>query len=176
MSNLLKYAILSIAITISSLHATAQNLESNIKVQALEMVRALLKSDFETFAKYIHPKALAMAGGKEKLIQRMDTANIMAKQFGAEISKILVGNPGKIISYKETLQATLPQTTEMKSGFGNITLETTLIAISTNGGKNWYFIDTSLYHTDDLRKSLPELSPELVIPPLKKPVFIPNNH
>lgn len=121
----------------------------------------------------MHPKVIEMAGGKAKLIERMDTVNAVASQFGAEIKKILIGNPGSIVKYKKELQSTLPQFTEMKTGFGNLTLETTLIAISRDGGKHWYFIDTSIYNMNDVKKALPDLSPGLVIPPSKPPKFTP---
>ncbi|MEO5999496.1 MAG: hypothetical protein ABIN89_22060, partial [Chitinophagaceae bacterium] len=107
------------------------------------------------------------------MLQRMDTINAIASQVGAVIKKIVIGNPGVIIKYKNQLQVTLPQISEMSSGFGNISLETTLIAISTDAGKNWYFIDTSMYNLNDIKKAMPDLSPELVIPRGKAPKFTP---
>lgn len=138
------------------------------------MVKALLRKDFPAFVKYMHPKIIELAGGKEKLISRMDTMNITAAQFGAEIKKILIGNPSDIIHYKNELQATVPQTTEMASGFGNVTFETTLLAISQDEGRHWYFVDTSVYNAKDVKKAMPDLSPNLVIPPAKPPKIIPN--
>jgi len=134
------------------------------------MVRSFVKKDFTTFAKYLHPSVIKIAGGKDKIIQRMYTANKVAKQFGAEIRHILIGNPSKVVIYNKELQSTLPETTEMKTGFGNFRIETTLIAISTDNGKHWYFIDTSLFNLNELKESLPNISPELVIPPVKPPV------
>jgi hypothetical protein len=152
----------------------AQNHATVIKTQAMDMAKALLKKDYVTFSKYMHPKVTAYAGGKTKLIQQMDTANAVAAKFGAEIKRVLIGNPGTIVTYNKELQAVLPQTTEMKTGFGNLSLETTLVAISEDGGKNWYFVDTSIFNIKDLKKSLPNLSPELIIPPAKSPKFTPN--
>jgi hypothetical protein len=151
----------------------AQNQAAIIKTQAMDMAGTLVKKDFPSFIKYMHPDIIKLAGGKEKALQRMDTVNAMAAQFGATIKRILIGNPGKVINYKNQLQVTLPQTSELASGFGNVTLETTLIAISTNGGKNWYFIDTSVYNMKDVKKAMPDLSPELAIPPPKPPKFTP---
>lgn len=142
----------------------------------MDMAKALLKKDFQAFTKYMHPKVIEMAGGKDKAIQRMDTINNIATQFGAEITKILIGTPGTVINYKKEMQVTLPQTTEMKTGFGSLSLETTLIGISKDGGKNWLFIDTSVYNVKDLQKNMPELSPALVIPPAKPPKFTPNQN
>lgn len=151
----------------------AQNQNTIIKIQAMDMANALLKKDFPAFIKYMHPNIIKLAGGKDKALQRMDTINAMAAQFGATIKRIVIGNPDKIINYKNQLQVTLPETSEMTSGFGNVTFETTLIAISMNAGKNWYFIDTSIYNMKDVKKAMPDLSPELVIPSPKPPKFTP---
>lgn len=160
--------------SICSLVSISQNQTSIIKGQAMDMAKALLRKDFPAFTKYMHPKVIEMAGGKEKAIHRMDTINNIATQFGAEVTKILIGTPGTIVNFKNEMQVTLPQTTEMKTGFGNLSVETTLIAISKDGGKNWLFIDTSVYNVKDLQKNMPELSPDLVIPPAKPPKFTPN--
>lgn len=161
-----------IAITIT---ANCQSSPATIKAQGMEMAKALVKKDFTTFAKYMHPKVIEYAGGSAKLLQQMDTMNVMAAKFGAEIKKITIGNPGKIISYKKELQTTVPQVTEMSSAFGSMTLETTLVAISDDQGKTWKFIDTLVTNAKELKKAMPDLSPELVIPAMKPPKIVPNN-
>ena len=152
----------------------AQTQSVVIKTQAMEMARALLKKDYSTFARYIHPDILKKAGGQEKLVEKMDTINAKSKEFGAEIKKVVIGNPGPVINYKNELQCVVPQSTEMQTVFGKLELETSLIAISSDGGKNWTFIDTSIYNIKDVKASLPHLSPDLVIPPAKQPKFTPN--
>ncbi len=171
-----KIYLLFFSLGLFAVVSSGQNQNSIIKIQAMDMARALLKKDFPAFTKFMHPQVVAMAGGEDKMLQRMDTVNSIARQFGAEIKKILIGNPGNIVRYKKDLQVTLPQTTEMKTGFGNLTLETTLIGISKDGGKNWYFIDTSVYNVQDVKKAMPDLSPNLVIPPAKPPKFVPDQN
>jgi hypothetical protein len=100
--------------------------------------------------------------------------NKFMKQFGAEIKKVTIGNPAKIISYKKQLQTTVPQTTEASFMASTVTFHSTLIAISEDGGRHWYFVDNSIYRGDKLKSSLPDLSPDLVIPPMQMPVFTPN--
>ncbi|MBS1655695.1 MAG: hypothetical protein JSU05_12665 [Bacteroidetes bacterium] len=104
---------------------------------------------------------------------KMDSASEAMKQFGASIKKILIGNPGEIISYKKQLQSVVPQTTTVHTLLGDVTAETSLIAISSDDGKNWQFVDTNIYKADKLKNVLPDLSPQLVIPPQKKPQFTP---
>ena len=170
---MVKFFLLIFSLGIFSFHALSQNQNSVIKIQAMEMVKALLKKDFAAFTRYMHPKVVELAGGSNKLIERMDTMNAVAMQYGAEIKKVLIGNPGNIVRYKKEMQVTIPQITEMKTGFGNLVLESTLIAISVNNGRNWYFIDTSVYNAEAVKKALPNLSPDLVIPPSKPPKFTP---
>lgn len=169
----IKFTLLIAFMTLSAAVANAQNqnLSTTIKIQAMDMARAVLNKDIDKLASYLPPKLVADAGGKEKMMAGRDTLNKIMKQFGTEIKKVTIGDPGKIIAYKNQLQATLPQTTAIKFMASTITIESTLIAISEDKGQHWYFVDTSIYREDKLKKSLPDLSPELVIPPMKKPVI-----
>jgi len=152
--------------------ATAQNYPSAIKMQAMEMAKAVLAKDVDKLIKYMHPKVVESVGGKEKILQARDTANKYMQQFGAEIKKVTIGNPGAIVNYKNSWQTTLPQTTEVKVMAGSVILESTLIAISEDKGANWYFIDTAVYRVDKVKSYLPNISPELVIPPIKPPKIV----
>jgi hypothetical protein len=87
----------------------------------------------------------------------------------------LIGEPGEIIAYKDQLQCVVPQYTDMQTPMGRLSLSSSLIAISTDKGKNWYFVDTNMYKTDKLTAVLPDLSPKLVIPPQQQPVLTPKN-
>ena len=136
------------------------------------MAKAMLRKDFDGFIKHIHPKLIELGGGKEKMRPYMDTLSTKMKGFGAEIKRITIGHPYKVIEYKNELQSTLPQTTEVSVLSGSVLIETTLIAISQDGGKNWYFVDTMMYKEKDLKTSLPDLSPDLVIPPQKPPKIV----
>jgi hypothetical protein len=166
-----KYVLLLVN-TLLCICVYSQPPETVIKIQAMDMAKAVLAKDVDKIVFYMPPKLVAQAGGKEKMMVARDTVNKYMKQFGAEIKKVLIGNPGRIINYKKQLQATLPQTTEVKFMNSTVTLESTLIAISDDGGQHWYFVDTSIYRGDKLKSSLPDLSPELVIPPMKPPKIV----
>jgi hypothetical protein len=85
------------------------------------------------------------------------------------VDRITYGNPGKIVKYKKELQTTLPQTVSVTSPFADAELTSTLVAISRDGGKNWYFYDPNMGKADELKDKMPKLSPEVVIPPTQKP-------
>jgi hypothetical protein len=158
---------------IISLPAKAQNLSTTIKVQAMDMGSALMKNDFETFVKYMHPNIVAYAGGKEKMKTKMDSVYSTMKLFGVSFKRYSIGSPGEIVSYKDQLQAVLPEITTIKTPLGELTAETSMIVISPDNGKNWWFIDTNVYKADKLKNILPDISPQLVIPPQKQPKLVP---
>jgi hypothetical protein len=163
------------ALVMAATTGNAQPMASVIKGQAMEMGKALAAGDVETFSRFMHPSVIKMAGGKEKVREMADTMNKVFKQFGGSVTRILIGNPAKVISYQNTLQTTLPQTTSIETSFADIEVESTLVAISNNKGKDWYFIDTSIYQESKIRKELPDISPDLVIPPPAKPKMTPKN-
>ncbi|MBC7902288.1 MAG: hypothetical protein H7Y27_02660 [Gemmatimonadaceae bacterium] len=168
LGKLLMLCMMALSVTV----AQGQGLATVIKEQAADMARALLKKDVEKAVKYIPPKLVESAGGMPKLMAARDTANKYMAQFGAEIKKITIGNPGKIYTYKNELQSLVPQTTELKVMNMSITLESSLIAISQDKGANWYFVDTTIFRGEQLKKSLPDISPEIVIPKMKPPVIV----
>ncbi len=168
------FSFVFISILLLCLHGSAQNLSTTIKVQAMDMAKAFMQNDFSTFSKYMHPNIISFAGGKEKMKTKMDSAYATMKLFGVSFKRYWIGTPGEIVNYKNQLQAVLPESTVMKTPLGELTAETSVIAISTDKGNNWYFIDTNVYKADKLKSILPDISPELVIPPQKKPKLVPN--
>jgi hypothetical protein len=171
MKNIFRKISFALAICFLTFHVYSQNMKTTIKIQAMDMAGALVKNNFNAFSKYMHPKVIEIAGGKQKLKNNMDSADAMMKQFGMEFKKIIIGHPGDIINYKGQLQCVVPQSTNMKSPLGELYLETSLIAISMDNGQHWYFIDTNVYKLDKLKTALPDLSPKLLIPPQKEPKF-----
>jgi len=151
----------------------AQNLSTAIKVPAMHMGSALMKNDFTTFIKYMHPNIIAYAGGKEKMKAKMDSAYAAAKLFGVSFKRYSIGSPGEIVKYKDQLQAVLPEITTIKTPLGDLTADTSMIVISHDDRKNWWFIVTNVYRVDKLKSILPDISPDLVIPPQKQPKLVP---
>jgi hypothetical protein len=173
MMKTLKCIVFSICVFILPQCTEAQNLATTIKIQGMDMGTSFMKNDFNRFVKYMHPNIIAFAGGKENMKIKMDSAYLMMKEFGVTFKKYWIGNPGKIIKYKNQLQTVLPQSTTLKTPLGELTAETYWIVISDDKGKNWWFIDTNAYRADKLKNIIPDLSPQLVIPPRKKPKLVP---
>jgi hypothetical protein len=150
-----------------------ERLESVVKQQALEMGKAMVNGDSRKFARYMLPEVLEAAGGEDKVAATIDSMFAMFKTFGGNVSKITYGNPGRIVKYKNELQTTIPQTTAVTSSIADVEFSGTLVAVSRDKGKNWYFYDTSMGRSEKLKDKLPNLSPEIVIPPMTQPKFTP---
>jgi hypothetical protein len=166
--------LFTVALFFAFVSAYGQNHATTIKVQAMDMGSAFMKNDFNNFVKYMHPNIIDFAGGKEKMKQGMDSVSMAMKTFGVSFKRYWIGSPGQIINYNNQLQAVLPISTTMKTLLGDLVAETSMIVISNDNGKNWWFIDTNVYKADKIKNVLPGLSPQLVIPPQKKPQLIPN--
>ena len=149
--------------------AEAQPLGTVIKSQAIEMGRALVKGDLVTVKQYMHPKMISEAGGEQRATFLADSAMQLFKAMGGQVKQILYGNPAPVIQYKNELQTTLPQTISLVTPFADVEFHSTLVAISTDEGKHWMFIDTTVYREKDIREKLPDLSPALSIPPPQQP-------
>jgi hypothetical protein len=162
-----------ISLLIVSTSYSQQSVTSLVKSQAMEMAKAMVKGDTRNFSKYMLPELVEAGGGANKVNLMMDSMFAVFKSFGGSVNRITYGNPGKIVSFKKELQTTLPQTTEVTSPFGDVVLSSTLVAISRDNGKNLYFYDTSLGRAEQLKNKLPNLSPDLVVPPPEKPKFTP---
>ncbi len=153
---------------------SAQNINTVIKTEALKMARALSAMDFETYATFMYPSLVNDKQSKEKMKQGMDSVNKYREQFGVKVKQVLIGNPSKVLMHKKIMQCTLPQTLTVEALMGSLETETTLIGLSQDG-KKWYFVDAMLYKQKDAKDKLPELSPDLVIPPMKQPVIKVND-
>ena len=167
-----KVRLLTVLLLFVMVSATAQNMSTVIKTEALKMARALAALDIETYVSFTYPTLVSDNSSKEKLKQGLDSVEKYKKQFGIKVKSIVVGNPTKVVTHKKIMQCTLPQTMTVEVMMGTVETETTLIGLSQDGRK-WYFVDALLYKQKDSKDKLPELSPDLVIPPMKQPVMKP---
>jgi hypothetical protein len=136
-----------------------------IKQQANEMNNFLLKHNFKSFAKYAHPALTKTLGGEKEMISALKNGFKQMEEEGNKLISIQIDEPAKVISIGEELQSILTETLEMSVPRGKFLTKSVLIAISKDGGKHWYFIDTSGKSLKKIQSELPGISDELIIPP-----------
>ena len=99
----------------------------------------------------------------------LNNQNTQIKSKGIVINSIVFNPPSEIVKNKNELQCTISQHTELKPAKGRVITYTTLIAISTDNGKSWKFIDTSNRDIKAIRTVFPNLSNKITLPPKQKP-------
>jgi hypothetical protein len=141
-----------------------------LKEQAFKAGQAFLKKDYKTFAHYTYPKLITMSGGEDKMIQALQQTMDQIKAQGVEVTNFTYEEPGKAFKAGNSWQSTIVQHTKLKTNNGGLMTTSTLIAFSSDNGKDWTFIDTSNKDMAAIHKMLPELSPSIVIPAPQPPV------
>ncbi len=172
----MKYSILlmlSLFIAACGSQAPTENIDqkANIKTSAESMGQMLLKKDFKGFVKYTHPKVIEMMGGELGMIQVLESSSTEMETSGSKFLNVTYGEPSATITSGNELQCTVPQTTEIQVEEGIMVSKSTLIAVSTDNGKSWRFMDTSGQDIQTLKQSIPNLSEQLVIPPPQEAVM-----
>lgn len=138
-----------------------------LKEWANRMAQAVVDNDYEKSYTLTHPALITALGGKEKYIESVK------RTIGRDmvIEKASVGEPTSIVEVGTELQAIVPETMEIGVSAGTLIVNASLIAFSYNDRQNWYFMDTGGHSLEELRKFLPIISTELVIPPQQEPVL-----
>ncbi len=143
----------------------------HIQQQANLMGQAFIKGDYQAFAKYTYPAIVSAMGGENRMASVLANSATNMKTQGEVFDNISFDSPTNIVKSGNELQCTLQQHTTIKLANGRAVATSTLIAISKDGGKNWWFVDTSNKDAAAIRKALPNLSTAIIIPPQQKPVF-----
>lgn len=142
----------------------------NLKSQADSMGKAFITGNYKTFAGYTYPVILKAMGGAAKMEETLIKSINDWKGQGMSFKSVHFGEPSSIEKSGKELQATIPQHIEIKLTQGRLVTNSTLIAISTDNGLHWTFVDTSNKDIATLRKVLPNLSPAITISPHTPPL------
>jgi hypothetical protein len=176
MMNYTRYCLsfLLLLTIVSGVAAQVKGAGANLKVQVNRMADALMKGDYKTFTVYTHPAIISAAGGASRMTSLLTKAIDDMKAGGMSFSRITFDEPGQLVKSGQEWQTTIAQHTELKLPSGRAVSTSTLIAISADDGKDWTFVDTSNKDIAVVRKLLPHLSPDIVIPPQQPPVRYAN--
>jgi hypothetical protein len=164
-------SVFFVAILFNAKECQAQAVQTSIRAAAMEMGKALVGKNSDVFLSYMHPSMITLAGGRSQLKVITDSALTVFEKFGGRISKINYGTPSDVITYKGLLQAVLPQSTFLTSLIGDVEFSSSLIAISSDKGTTWKFIDTNLFGIRKVKEVMPDISSELKIPKAAPPKF-----
>jgi hypothetical protein len=153
--------------------ATVENYP-NLVTQAKEMNDAFARKDYGRFADLTYPKVIEMAGGRDQMLKGIaQQLNEMAAE-GVVILSSTTGSPTQFVHDSGSIYAVLPTALKAKAKDGVFQSEGSMIGVSTDGGTNWRFIDSSGKDHRELKTILGNIVDRLNLPPDKQPVKISN--
>lgn len=164
-----KHLLIILLLVVTAINSFAQQ-SAQIKAAAQVMGKATINSDYKTVVKYTHPKLLAVVGGSEKMLSLIKQSLEQVKSQGVKIESVTMGEPSKVVTIGSGLYSTLLQTVVVKMKDQKVSNTSTILANSTDKGKNWTFVDAGGMSDDQLKQLFPEVIGKLQITKRTTPV------
>jgi hypothetical protein len=143
----------------------------NLAARAKELGDALGRKDYAKVIDLTYAKVVELGGGREKLLAAMTNEMKTMETEGVELLSSTSGAPSQILHDAGGIYAVVPVVSKLKAKDGVFQTEGSLIAISTDAGQNWTFVDATGKDQTELKKILPNLD-KLKLPPEKEPVKV----
>lgn len=166
--------LLILAAMISPFARAADNPQATpeaIQKTAQACADALLKGDYAAFVQYTHPKIIEMAGGRDKMIAMIKSGMDAIKSEGMTITAYKIEPPAETIPAGDDLTAIVPTLLQMSSPTQKITQKSYLLAISSDNGKHWTFVDGAGLNQSVIQSIIPNSPKELKLPEKQAPII-----
>jgi hypothetical protein len=146
----------------------------NLMVQAKQLEDALSRKDYGKVIDLTYPKVIEVAGGRDKMLTETTREVQSMEAEGVTIISSSYGSPKQFVTDASGIYALIPVVSKVKATDGVFQTEGCLIAVSTDGGQNWTFVDASGKDQTELKKVLPNIE-KFNLPPDKPPEKVANN-
>lgn len=147
----------------------------NLVAQAQEVNDAFRRRDFARMVDMTYPKVVEAAGGRDRMLASFTKEMKEMEAEGVTVLSSTAGAPTQTIHISGSVYAVIPTTLKVKAKDGVFQTEGSMIGISSDGGKNWTFIDAGGKDQKQLKSILPDAVDKLNLPPEKQPVKIADN-
>ena len=145
-----------------------------LTAQTKQLEDAFSRKDYAKVIDLTYPKMVEYAGGREKMLAETTSEVQSMEAEGVQILSSTYASPSQFVSDSTGIYAVIPVVSKVKATDGIFQTEGSLIAISTDGGQNWTFVDASGKDHTELKKVLPNLD-RFKLPPDKAPVKLATN-
>lgn len=135
-----------------------------LKKQADAMTAAMMHQDFKQMIYYTHPKIILGLGGKDNALKKLEGAMGQMQSQGIAFKSVSVGDIKSIVKSNGDLYSVVPDIIQVMVNGGVVTRGSSLLAISSDNGKRWYFVDTAPFKHQSIKKLFPTYPDGLVIP------------
>ncbi|HEY6162675.1 MAG TPA: hypothetical protein VI112_15710, partial [Bacteroidia bacterium] len=144
---------------------------STMLSQANAYSKALVTKDYNTVMNYTFPKTIEKLGGRDSAIQKMKRDVEKVEMKGTTVASITLGKPMTIYKAGTELHCLVPMLSVLQFPTYKWFVNSCFLAISKDGGKTWYFIDTTSvkWGPKILSEVIPSRNPGMLLP---KPVYL----
>ncbi|WP_316801909.1 hypothetical protein [Pedobacter nototheniae] len=156
--------LLSLLIIFGSINVNAQAYLDSLNKQSNAMLIAYSKSDYKTLLQHTHPKVAQTMGGAKLAEVSLKKSIETLTASGFSFKNVKLGKPSEIIKNGQNYQCIIPQSATAEINGKKVIVNSNLLCISYDSGKNWYFINAEKNQEASLRKLIPEISTKLIIP------------
>ncbi len=113
-----------------------------LMAQAEQVRSAMLQQDHERMADLTHPALINGMGGRAKYVQKLNEIAAEIKGQGFQFREVILAEPTAVVEGKKAVYAIIPYSIAM-TGPGGATGDkpSYFIAVSTDRGNNWKFLD-----------------------------------
>jgi hypothetical protein len=144
----------------------------SLKIHAQEMNTAGLTGDYAKLADYTHPKIVAAAGGRAKLIDLIKKGFDQTKADGFEVVSNDIESIDQIEKIGAELYALIRTKMIVKTPEGKIFFYTSLVGISSDTGNNWKFVSAPDH--EQFKVKFPAAAAKITIPKRERPALLEN--
>ena len=153
--------------------ASPQEMGESARRAGNAMYDAFRKGRLDEFVSYTYPGLIKLMGGKEKMVEVLQKGLAEMAEQGFRFLSGKVGVPTQVVKAGPEIHALLPMSQIMSAPGGELHVESHMVAVSSNGGQTWTFIDTGKMTPENIRTVLPNFNPELKLPRKSEPKFVP---
>jgi lysophospholipase L1-like esterase len=143
-----------------------------VKEKAQEVLQLLLKGDYKKFTSLTYPAVVKEMGGPEKMADALAAQMKRMKDQGYEVRALKAADPTTSATADDERYVVVPYSLEIKAPNGMMTAQSYLLAVSSDKGKTWTFVDgAGLIDVETQKKLLPNMPRGLRLPRPGKPVL-----
>ena len=167
MKKIIYHLTIPIAFYLGATCVLAQSPKESLAIQAKENADAMLKKDYETMVRFMYPPVVESMGGFQKALNFMRSSMAKMESQGWTLKTLTVGQPSAIVIEGREDVAIVPSEMVMIVEGKTVRVNSCLVAVTQDEGKNWYFFDGAQMPKEKLSQIYPKLVATVVIPERK---------
>ncbi len=168
------YLSLVFALSCLVAHNAAADLQTErIRQAAKENSTAFTTANYDRLVDLTYPKVVELLGGREKMIELLRRGAEDMKSHGSAILGADIAEPKEVITAGDKRFAIVPMIVHIKVPQGTVRTNGFLLAVSTDQGKAWTFIDGAGLTREKLTQVFPDFPSEVSLPAPERPVLEP---